>query len=121
MNYSFAYDKYKSFDDRLKEASDILRKYPEKIPIIVEPSSKSDNMELERNKFLCPRDITISNFLVILRNRLNLKPTQSIYLFIKNKTLPNNSLLGDIYLNYGDEDKFLKIHYSLENFFGNIF
>jgi GABA(A) receptor-associated protein len=118
MNNVFAYDTHKSFEDRLKEATEILRKYPDKIPVIVEPSSNSNDANLERNKFLCPKDISISQFLVILRNRLSLKATQSIYLFINNKTPSNNLLIGDVYLNNCDTDKFLKIKYGLETFFG---
>jgi GABA(A) receptor-associated protein len=121
MNNTFAYDAHKSFEDRLKEASEIIKKYPDKIPVIVEPiSQNNDNTSnLDRNKFLCPKDINIGHFLSILRNRLNLKATQSVYLFINNKTPSNNMQMGDIYLNYCDKDKFLKIKYGLENFFGN--
>jgi hypothetical protein len=118
MNNGFAYDTHKSFEDRQKEATEILRKYPDKIPVIVEPCSNNKDTNLDRNKFLCPRDISISQFLLILRNRLNLKATQSIYLFINNKTPPNSAQMGDIYLNYCDTDKFLKIKYGLETFFG---
>lgn len=118
MNNTFAYDIQKSFEERLQEASDILRKYPDKIPVIVEPSFRKYNVELDRNKFLCPKDINIGQFLSILRNRLNLKATESIYLFINNKTPPNNMQMGDIYLNHCDTDKFLKIKYGLETFFG---
>lgn len=119
MNNEFAYDTHKSFEERLKEGTEILKKYPDKIPVIVEPSSNNNNYEnLQRNKFLCPRDINISQFLLILRNRLSLKATQSIYLFINNKSPPNNAQLGDIYLNHCDSDKFLKIKYGLETFFG---
>lgn len=120
MNNVFAYDTHKSFEERLKEATEILRKYPDKIPVIVEPcsNSNSNNTNLDRNKFICPRDINISQFLLILRNRLSLKATQSIYLFINNKSPPNNAQLGDIYLNHCDADKFLKIKYGLETFFG---
>lgn len=36
--------------------------------------------ELEKNKFLVPDDITMSQFLVIIRNRIQLNPYQvSIY------------------------------------------
>lgn len=32
--------------------------------------------ELEKKKFLVPADVTISQFLVIIRNRIKLNPTQ---------------------------------------------
>lgn len=115
MNNVFYYDILKSFDDRLKESSEVLKKYPDRIPVLVEQHNNKSN---ERNKFICPNDINIGNFIMILRNRLKLKSSQSIYIFINGKTLSNESLLSDVYRIYGDTDKFLKIKYSMESFFG---
>jgi hypothetical protein len=106
INIGFTYDKYKNYDDRLQEA------------LIVEPRTKDSNTELDRNKFLCPKDIMVSQFIIILRKRLNIKPSQSIFLFINGAHPSNNSLVGDLYLKNSDTDKFLKMHYSLEDSFG---
>ena len=118
MNNIFYYDIKKSFDERLKESSEIFKKYPDKIPVIVEQNSKIKKPCLDRNKFLCPHDINIGQFILILRNRLGLKSTQSIFIFIHGRSLANELLLSDVYRTYGDTDKFLKIKYSLESFFG---
>ena len=118
MNNIFYYDIKKSFDERLKEATDVLKKYPDKIPIIVEQNTKVKNPCLDRNKFLSPHDVTIGQFILILRNRLGLSSSQSIFLFVHGKTLANEMLLSDVYRIYGDTDKFLKMKYSLESFFG---
>ena len=115
MNNKFYYDIKKSFDERLNESSEILKKYPNKIPIIVEQNSR---FFLSRNKFLCPYDITVGQFILILRNRINLNSSQTIFIFIKNKHLKNNTLLSDVYKSYSDTDKFLKLNYELESVFG---
>jgi GABA(A) receptor-associated protein len=119
MNNIFYYDIKKSFDERLTEATDMIKKYPDKIPVIVEQISKNKRPNLDRNKFLCPQDINIGQFILILRNRLGLKSAESIFIFISGKSLANNTSILDAYKNYGDTDKFLKIKYNLESSFGN--
>ncbi len=118
MNNIFYYDIKKNFDERLEEATNILKEYPDKIPIIVEQISKNKKPSLDRNKFLCPPDINIGQFILIIRNRLGIKSSESIFIFIGGKTLANSTLMSDVYKNYADTDKFLKIKYSLESVFG---
>ena len=111
----FYYDLKKTFDERVKETSALLKKYPDKIPIIVENNVK---FHLERNKFLCPHDMSVGQFILILRNRINLNPSQSIYIFHDGKTFKNDKMMLDMYKLYGDTDKFLKLNYELESVFG---
>ena len=115
MSGKYNYDIKKTFDERVKETTHLLKKYPDKFPVILENNVK---FHLERNKFLCPRDINVGQFILIIRNRINLNPSQSIYIFHDNKTFKNNTLLLDIYNQYCDTDKFLKLNYELESVFG---
>ncbi len=115
---TFLYNTQKSYNERLKEATDVLDKYPDRIPIIVEAIKRPSSAPLDKNKFLCPNDITVSQFILILKNRINLKSSESIYLFVNCISPPNSMTLGDLYKKYGDNDRFLKMKYSLENFFG---
>ena len=118
MNNVFYYDIKKNFDERLKEATDMIKKHPDKIPIIVEQIKKNKAPVLDRNKFMCPNDINIGQFILILRNRLELNSAESIFIFINGKTLANNTNMYDVYRNYKDTDQFLKIKYSFESSFG---
>jgi GABA(A) receptor-associated protein len=111
------YKKERSFKKRLKESSSITTKYPDRIPVICERSG--DNIEkLDKQKFLVPRDITLGQFILVIRKRINISKEQSIFCFINN-TLPIiSSNMGALYENNKDEDGFLYILYSGENCFG---
>ena len=67
--------KNKSFDDRLKESTDIKKKYPSRIPVIVERYNKCKNIcDIDKNKYLVPEDLTLGQFIFTIRKRLKLTP-----------------------------------------------
>ena len=106
------------FEKRLEESTRILEKYSDRVPIICERITPNIP-EIDRKKYLCPRDLSIANFMYVIRKRLNLSSEKSIYLFINNKIMPTTSaLLGVIYEKYKDEDGFLYISYGGESTFG---
>ena len=106
-----------TFEKRKSESEKILVKYPNRIPIIVERYNKGAP-EIDRKKYLAPEDLSLANFLYVIRKRLHLTPEKSIYLFINNKLLPMSKLLGEIYDSNSDEDGFLYIKYCEESTFG---
>ena len=108
-------DKY-SFEKRKNESERILAKYPNKIPIICEPFG--DVPQLDRNKYLVPDDLSIAQFLYVIRKRMLIKSEKSIYLFINTRIMAGNMLLSSIYEKHSSEDGFLYITYSGENTFG---
>ena len=106
------------FSKRRNETNRILKKYPDRIPIIVEVSSS--NIKLEKTKYLCPGDITCGQFFFVVRKQTNLLPEQSLFLFINN-TLPSNSvIIKHLYKDHKDDDGFLYIIISEESTFGSI-
>ena len=106
-----------SFEKRVEEASRIMTKYPDRIPIICERLTKKIE-QVDRKKYLCPVDLTLGNFLFVIRKRLKLSSDKAIYLFINNSILPVSHNLGAIYDQYKDEDGFLYIRYDSESTFG---
>jgi len=103
---------------RCIEASNFLKKYPNRIPIICKRLSKQI-VELDRNKFLCPIDLTMGNFIFVIRKRMKLSAEKSIYLFVGKSILtPSSKNLGSIYEKYKDKDGFLYIGYDSETTFG---
>ncbi|CAH0731844.1 unnamed protein product, partial [Brenthis ino] len=110
----------KPFVNRKEEVMAIKKKYPTKIPLIVERYQKEKNLPtLEKNKFLVPEDITMSQFLVIIRNRIRIKPSQALYLIINNRSMLSMSLtMLQAYEQYADEDGFLYITYASHEIFG---
>jgi len=103
---------------RKSESTRIKLKYPKRVPIICEKNNNSDIPDIDKNKYLVPMDLTVGQFLYVIRKRIKLNPEKALFLFINN-TIPSSSqLLSKIYQDYEDEDGFLYIIYSSENTFG---
>ena len=104
------------FAMRKEEASRILSKYPDRIPIIIERSEEcSDDIPVvDKKKYLVPNDITTGQFTYIIRKRIELEPEKAIFLFAgEDYTIPpSSSLISEIYNNFKDEDGFLYLAYS---------
>ena len=123
MNSKNLFRRQHSFDVRSKESKRILGKYENKVPIIVTRSTtgRSNIPDIDKNKFLCPEDFTIGQFLTVIRKRVNLSPEESIFLFVDDSLLvPTSSSLGEVYKEHKNEDGFLYLTYCNENTFGNM-
>ena len=109
-----------TLEERKKESERISVKYPTRIPIICHRSSAcKDAPIMEKKKFLVPKDMTMANFMFIIRQKMKLKQEKSIYLFVNdNNMVPTSQLISQIYSEYGDEDGFLYIKYGMESTFG---
>lgn len=95
----------------------ILNTYTNKIPIIIRTKDNS-NFQLEKLKYIVPKDITIQQFHCILNKYIKNNKKQSIVLFVNN-TLPiNTESVGNLYNEHKDNDGFLYITLIKENTFG---
>jgi len=107
-----------SFQKRKEEALKIMKKYPDRLPVIVEKVKDSDVPDIDREKYLVPSDLTVGQFLFVIRKRIKLTPEKALFLFV-NKKLPNTSeLVSNIYNENKEECGFLFVEYSGENAFG---
>eukprot|EP01035_Chromulina_nebulosa_P018618 gene18618-24349_t len=109
-----------SFDARQAEAKRVRTKYPERIPVICEKIAISKVQEIDKNKYLVPQDLTVGQFVFVIRKRLKLQPEEAIYLSVNGSFPQNAALLRDIYEKMKDADGFLYIRYSSENTFGAV-
>ena len=109
-----------TFSRRLDEANRVLEKYPDRIPIIVErDNQRSNNLPvIDKKKFLVPNDLTIGQFVYVIRKRIKLSPEKAIFLMIDNKLPQTSTLMSKIYQEEKHDDNFLYITYSSENVFG---
>lgn len=103
---------------RLAESERVRRKYPDRVPIICERMDGSHIEDIDKKKYLVPGDLTMGQFIFVIRKRLKLNSEKAIFLFTNNKIMPTISLLIDIYNNNKDKDGFLYFKYSEENVFG---
>jgi len=118
MNTSFK-RKY-SFDDRLRESTRIINMYPDRLPIICERFEKAsyDCPFIDKKKYLIPTDLTVGQFIHVIRNRLNFPTEKALFLFIGEIIPYTSQEIGSYYHIYRDPDGFLYIYYTLENTFG---
>jgi len=114
MKYTDKYD----INLRKMECKKILLKHPNKIPIIVEKNDKCSFIDINKKKYLSPNDMPISQFIFIIRKRISLKPSETLFVMINDKIIPNGKTLGEIYEDEKNEDGFLYMVYTSENTFG---
>lgn len=120
MYSSISFKNEFTFEDRLAEAKKVIKKYPDRIPIICERATKAtrDCPFIDKRKYLVPTDLTMGQFLHVIRKRLKLEPEKALFLFV-NGTIPSTSnLVGEIYQRHKDADFYLYITYNQENTFG---
>ena len=105
-------------NERIKEFNHLRKKYPDKIPIIVNRFKNSDIEEVKKKKYLVNKELNLSQFMMVFRKNLTVDQTTAIFLTINDEMVPNNIVLSSIYASHKNEDGFLYIDYSTENTFG---
>ena len=119
MQFNFK-TKIQDVNQRKKMSENILQSYPDKIPIICEKDPRSKLKDIEKTKYLMPKDLTVSQFHLIIRNKIELNQEESLFLLVDGKiSLVGESRLGDIYEKYANkEDGFLYIVYVGNEYMG---
>ena len=108
-----------SFAKRQHESSRLKEKHSDKIPIILEKASDTQLPSIDKQKFLMQKNITIAQFLHIIRSKIKLDASQSLFLFVNNSFIPTPSMtIGDVFDNHGDKDGFLYVTYNAQQTFG---
>ena len=69
MDYEFK--KQNDFNKRLAESTNIKQKYVDRIPIIVEKYKNTTLPNIDKCKYLVPRDMNLGQFIYIIRKELN--------------------------------------------------
>jgi GABA(A) receptor-associated protein len=109
-----------SFDKRKNEADRIRKKYPDRIPVIAEKAEKSSIPDIDKKKYLVPADLTVGQFVYVIRKRINLQPEKAIFIFVNNNAIPATAaLMSQVYKEQRDKDGFLYVTYSGESTFGS--
>jgi len=109
-----------TFDKRKSESSRIKERYPDRLPIIVEKNSNCKNLtDIDKNKYLVPKDLTIGQFSYVIRKRLKLTQETAIFLFCNELIPPTSEILETYLVDKEDADGFYYFTYSGENAFGS--
>jgi GABA(A) receptor-associated protein len=107
-------------EKRRSEADKILTRFRNRIPIICERAEKSNLPEIDKKKYLVPYDLTIGQFVYVIRRRIEVPPERAIFIFVNDILPPTAASLSSIYAEHKDEDGFLYVLYSSENTFGDL-
>ena len=111
-----------SLEDRKSEALKITQKYPDRIPIIIE-KGRCDLADISKNKFLVSREMTMSQFVFTIRKRIQLEPSQSLFVMVTSKghqgtLVSSNVPMCKVHEDHQDDDGFIYMIYTSENTFG---
>ncbi|KAL2649561.1 hypothetical protein R1flu_017689 [Riccia fluitans] len=115
-----SFKKEHPLEKRQAEASRIRNKYPDRIPVIVERAEKSDIPDIDKKKYLVPADLTVGQFVFVIRKRIKLSAEKAIFIFVRNVLPPTAAMMSAIYDEHKDDDGFLYLTYSGENTFGDL-
>ena len=109
----------RTFEQRCTDSGKSMKRWPDRACIYLEKSSTSLSIpEVDKNKYLVPKDLTIGQFMYVVRKRINLEPNEALF-FMINQNIVNTTLtINEVYERYKDPDGFLYIKYCGENCFG---
>lgn len=126
----FSYKKNHTLEERKSETLRIRNKYPDKIPVIIikDPSSQLNNISKE--KYLVPFDMTVGQFMSVVREKTSIGQEQAINIFLvdynnNNILAPTSSSFESLYVQYVEKeinhknyDGYIYLIYTGENVFG---
>eukprot|EP00747_Dinoflagellata_sp_TGD_P189686 gnl/TRDRNA2_/TRDRNA2_50325_c0_seq1.p1 gnl/TRDRNA2_/TRDRNA2_50325_c0~~gnl/TRDRNA2_/TRDRNA2_50325_c0_seq1.p1 ORF type:complete len:351 (+),score=64.40 gnl/TRDRNA2_/TRDRNA2_50325_c0_seq1:87-1139(+) len=109
---------------RKEEAGRMRKKYPDRVPIIVERSPYSDLPRIDKTKFLVPGSMLCGEFKYIVHKHVNaalaggVRAEQTIYLFVNGVSPKTSTPMRELYDQCKHEDGFLYVRYGAENTLG---
>jgi GABA(A) receptor-associated protein len=110
-----------SLEERIKQSEQILSKYVNYIPVIVECNPQIGAMK--KQKFLVPHNVNCSHMIIAVRNQLKLDPSKSIFIFYNDNIICPTENVNVVYRRYlsqvNDGDRFFHIYVTTENTFGS--
>ena len=99
----------------------LLLKYPNRVPVVIRKCVNCNNIpELDKTKYLVPSDYTLGQLVYIIRKRMCLKPSMSIFVFIDNVLPSTSDNMLQLFNTFKSSDNLLYITYSGENTFGSV-
>lgn len=105
--------------EKLKKSQLILEKYPDRVPIIIQPSaSDRDSFPIDKSKYITPKDLTLIQLQQIIRKRIKFPAEKALFMFINNRIYPITSVIGPLYDQHKNKDGFLYVTYCQESTFG---
>ncbi|CAL8302081.1 unnamed protein product [Arctogadus glacialis] len=110
----------KCLETRKDEVCSIRSKFPNKLPVIVERYVREKTLPLlNKTKFLVPLELTLGQFLCLLRYKIDLEASQALFLLVAERCMSCMSAsMGEVYSQHSDLDGFLYLTYASQEMFG---
>jgi GABA(A) receptor-associated protein len=86
-----------TLEKRKAESERIRSKYPDRIPVICEKAEKSNIPDIDKKKYLVPSDLTVGQFVYVIRRRIKVDPNTNIFIFVNNVLPPTGNFLQLIF------------------------
>uniref|UniRef100_A0AAY4EFJ3 Uncharacterized protein n=1 Tax=Denticeps clupeoides TaxID=299321 RepID=A0AAY4EFJ3_9TELE len=93
----FVYKEEHPFEKRRSEGEKIRKKYPDRVPVIVEKAPKARIGDLDKKKYLVPSDLTVGQFYFLIRKRIHLRAEDALFFFVNNVIPPTSATMGLLY------------------------
>jgi len=97
--------------------NEILDKYPDKIPVIIDDEKKT-----KVYRYLVCNNMTVAQFLIIFRKKINISTSEAIYMYVKKTKsyhlITTSSSFGSLYETYKTDNNILVMKYAKDNVFG---
>ena len=104
---------------RKELSQNLLNKYTDKVPVILEKDPSSKILELKKTNFLLEKKSTVTQLLQLIRRKTEIKEGEALFLQAKGKySISGEKSIGEIYKEYKDEDGFVYIMYTTELIYG---
>jgi GABA(A) receptor-associated protein len=101
-------------DDRRR----LALKYPGRVPVLMAKHPSAVEMpDLPKQRFLVPADLTLGQFMYVVRKHLTLPPEKALFLFVANTLQPSSATINELYHRFGTEGA-LRVVYTSEATFG---
>lgn len=101
------------------EIDKLRAKYPGKVPIFVTKANNArDIPDIPKHKFLAPSNLSVGQFIWVIRKQIKLPPEKALFIFIDNTLPTSTTLLSELYANHKSQDGALRMTYTSENTFG---
>lgn len=112
----------KNMAQRIIISKRLKSRFPDSVPVMIEYSNDSTLLlpnSQKSYKYVIHGNATMSQFILNFRDKYQLNPQQTLFVFLKGNRLVNLNMTFDrLYENYGDEDGFLYLLFASENVFG---
>ena len=102
------------------EADRLRERFPGRIPVLVlrHRGAAPDVPRLPKSKFLVPRDLSIGQFIYVVRHNMKMSSEKALFIFVGNTLPTTGTIMSEVYEQFKSPDGFLRVVYTSESTFG---